>query len=216
MASHSRDALYDPTKLNTGRYHPTVRSRRSVAIVAIAGVVIAHAVDYLVVYRGDAAREHQLAETGHGYWPLAVALALVATLVAAASAAGRGGMLGLARPTAESERLPMLRDIARLSLLQVLLFSAVEVLERLAVGLAPPTVLQTPEFAVGIGLQVVVAVVALDLVERLSETVVRAAVAARALRPRRAAQRSPEVQLPAGAAVVCTIRARAPPLAFLA
>src|SRR5580765_4090696 len=44
---------------------------------AFGGVVLGHWLTYLISVPGAGAREAFLAQTGHGYWPTAVAVALV-------------------------------------------------------------------------------------------------------------------------------------------
>ncbi len=197
---------------------PIVRSRW-LAPVAIAGVVVAHAVDFAIVYRGNVEREHQLVSTGHGYWPAAVVVAVLAGLVAFAYVGVRGGRRALGAPTAAVKSASIANEIVRLAVAQVGLFAGVELLERLAAGLAPGTLLRAPEFALGIVLQVVVAAVAvlvLTAVERLSERVVREALEARTQ------SRSGEVHIaPVPSAFTVRIprspaRPRGPPLTALA
>jgi hypothetical protein len=153
---------------------------RWLATVALAGVVVAHALDFVVIYGGDAEREHGLVSTGHGYWPIAVLVGLLTGLVTLGWAAGRGGVRGLAGPTLAVHQRPVLGDGTRLAAAQVILFTALEVIERATAGTAAGALLRSPEFVVGVVLQVAVAALAtlvLRGVERLSERVVRAALA---------------------------------------
>lgn len=186
---------------------------------------MAHAVDFLVVYRADPEREYRLAATGHGYWPVAVVMALFAGLSALAGAASRGGARGLGlRLGATATESPAPRsiagDIARLAATQMVLFATVEVLERIVAGVAPATLVQAPEFLVGLVLQVVVAAVAvviLLVVERVSEKVVRGVASTARRRPSPSPSRRPRnAPTFAGATLGRAARPRAPPLATAA
>lgn len=62
----------------------------SVAGFGIAGVLGAHAIAYRLVVPGAAHRHEFLLRTGHGYWPHAVAIGIVAGIVCALAAVTRG------------------------------------------------------------------------------------------------------------------------------
>jgi len=47
----------------------------------VAGVVVAHSAAYLIAVPDGVERARHLSATGHGYWPVAVGLALVAGVV---------------------------------------------------------------------------------------------------------------------------------------
>ena len=100
--------------------------------MALGGVVAGHAVAYIAAIPSPAARHHVLAETGHGYWRVAVAAALGASLFAAGSIAlrhARAGAEGRAR------RADVCRWLApRLAAVQILLFLAAEATERVVAG----------------------------------------------------------------------------------
>src|SRR5438309_779138 len=51
-----------------------IRASRLVLLIGIAGVVLAHLVDYLAVFPNGAVRAHELQATGHAYWPVALLL----------------------------------------------------------------------------------------------------------------------------------------------
>jgi hypothetical protein len=192
---------------------------RWLVVVAVAGVVVAHALDFVVVYGGDLERHHQLAATGHGYWPVAALVGLLAGLLAFGWSVGRGGTHGLAKATPASSGRFVAADIARLSATQLGVFAAVEMVERLAAGISPGALIRSPEFAVGLGLQVVVATVAVAVlvaVEGMSERVVRAAVTARQPVRSRESERASFLDAVAPVGFVCAPRPRGPPPVSLA
>ena len=118
--------------------------------VAATGVVGAHALNYVLAFPDPAVRAHELAATGHGYWPIAVGIALLAG--AAAAGLGVANGLRLRRPA------PM--PVARLAVLQLVLFVTLETAERLGAGMNPIPFLHSPQLVVGVVLQVAVAVAA--------------------------------------------------------
>ena len=174
-------------------------------LAAAAGVVVAHAAGYMVAVPSTAERGPHLDATGHGYWPLAVSAAVMAAAVAMllAAAGGAGG------------RVSRWRGLAGW---QVAAFAVVELGERAVVGAGPAELVASPEFWLGLVLQVPVALLA----ARLLHTAERAgARVAAALRRRPVAETTPAVH-PAGsaaspvpAAIRSAARPRAPPLAFV-
>ena len=187
------------------------------ALAAVAGVVAAHVVDYAVLFPKAGVRADHLAFTGHSYWPAVVTVAVAAGAIALALTAGRGVVRGwrggaTAAPTRR-------RDLAWLLLCQGTAFVVMEAGERGLAGLPPSVVLRSPEFWLGLALQLPVAWLAirvLALVERAGVSL--GAVVARRQRqsPRRHASGLP---LPAPAGVPESLvpaspaRPRAPPLA---
>ncbi|MCU1448090.1 MAG: hypothetical protein JWP02_260 [Acidimicrobiales bacterium] len=146
---------------------------------AVTGVVAAHAADYALSFPDPARRSHELAASGHGYWPVALALAVAAGVGAACIAVRRG--LG-------GSSVPARLGIGTLATAQVALFVVVECVERLGAGVDPRPFLHSPQLALGIVLQVAVAgaaVVVLRFVERGTRTI--AGVLRQARLPRRAA-----------------------------
>ena len=150
------------------------RSRESVllpALTATTGVVVAHIVGYAAAFPDAAERAHHLGATGHGYWPLAVLFALVAGSGGVVLHVVRGARRGLAGPQPASLPAPFHARAGRLVAWQLGAFIAMEVTERLAVADGPTSVLHSRAFVLGLGAQLVVAVVALvlvNLVERLA------------------------------------------------
>jgi hypothetical protein len=128
-------------------------------------VVVAHVADYVVVFPSGADRAHHLHASGHGYWPLAVVAAALAG-IATLAWAGVRGVRAQARPGRPS--VGILRAIAVVGAWQAMAFTAVEVLERVVSGAPVVPFATSPELAMGLALQVVVAaavVVLLALVE---------------------------------------------------
>ena len=178
-------------------------------LAAAAGVVLAHAAGYVAVFPDGSERGPHLAATGHAYWPIAVALAVAAATVALLVTAGRGALS--AGPPAHRRG----RDLAWLLAWQGTAFTVMEVGERAVSSVAPSALLSSPEFWLGLALQLPVALLSL----RLLGTVERAASRLAAnLRPP-AGRRSTAKPLPPWAtadpvvaAVASPARPRAPPL----
>jgi MFS superfamily sulfate permease-like transporter len=138
------------------------RRRAVVLAVALAGVVLAHGLAYLVVLPGRSARDAVLTETGHGYWPVLVPVAALAGLLAlalviVAPLSRRIGPSGSSGPTTD---LPFVSLAAG----QLALFCGIEIAERLAISSPIEHLWQRPEFALGLVLQLVVALVAVAIV----------------------------------------------------
>jgi hypothetical protein len=144
---------------------------------AVTGVVVAHAANYALAIPDPASRGQELARTGHGYWPVAVATATVAAVVALALAIRRG-LRG---------RAPSLPAISpgRLAGAQVVFFLVIETLERIGAGLDPVPFLHSSQLVLGLALQVVVALAAV-LVLRSIERGARALAGAVRRSPRHA------------------------------
>jgi len=191
---------------------PPPPPRRIVPLLAaVAGVVLAHALDYALVFPQDAARDGHLQATGHAYWPVAVGAAAAAGALALVAAAARGARRGVA-----------FRADIRVGWLlgfQVAAFVVMEAGERAVVGLPPTVLLHSPEFWLGLALQVPVAILARRLLGAVDEVAYRLASSG----GRRPARRAPGLVVrisfadvpPAGAPADCP-RSRAPPalLAF--
>jgi hypothetical protein len=144
--------------------------RARLLVTAVAGIVLAHAADYALAFPDPARRAHNLSATGHGYWPVALAAAVVCGGLGLALAIRRGW-----HGTSPSISVPA--TAGRLAVGQVVLFGVLETVERLAVGGHPLPFLISPQFALGVALQVAVAVAAAVLlrsVERGARRVARA------------------------------------------
>jgi hypothetical protein len=126
-----------------------------VLATAVAGVVVGHAAAYTVAFPSGAARASELHATGHGYWGGAVLGGACAGVLALAAGAWRA-----------SRRADVGVPFVALAAGQLALFAGAEAAERMAAGVALPTLLHAPEFAIGLILQVVVAAVAVVALRR--------------------------------------------------
>lgn len=134
------------------------------------GTLGAHWLDYVIVHDDPHARAALLAATGHGYQSAARLVGLV----------GFGVLLGWAAVAGASRHRTGAKlhrpsiAAAVLAVAQLAMFVAVEVVERLVVGVPPSALLRGPLLALGLALQplVAVAVVAgVVAVERLAAVV---------------------------------------------
>jgi hypothetical protein len=181
-----------------------------VAGLSVAGVVAAHTASYALVHPDPHARAVTLHLSGHGYWDLAVAAAVV---FGVASVLGRTTGAFLSSRTASGEPTSLRSLWARLALAQVGFFLVAEVVERILSGTLGAIV---SEWAVWLGLPVLLAIALLGaLVLRVAE---RAGVAI-ARRTRRPHSHATAVAYPVAmiSAVRSTLldrgrRTRAPPL----
>lgn len=141
-------------------------SRRALLGLTAAGVVIGHTIAYVL-----ASADH--APGAHRYWPIAVAIAVVAGITAS---------VRLTLPhlrEASAAPVPVLPFAVRLATLQVLLFVVMEVTERLAGGESAHGFLASDLAWIGVGIQVLVAFAVALLTRALGEV---AGAIARALR----------------------------------
>lgn len=165
-------------------------TRRLILVAAaVAGVVAAHALDYLAVSADGAERARHLHITGHGYWSGAVALAISGAVVATAIAASWGARRAPGRADGGSDG-PVIGFVP-LTLAQVGLFAGMEVAERVLAGAEVSELVHGPLFALGLVLQAVVAATAVLVLRLVSSGAER--IAARAVRP---SHRSPRVTRP--------------------
>ncbi|MGH9279100.1 MAG: hypothetical protein ACRD12_13470 [Acidimicrobiales bacterium] len=180
-------------------------SRRLVpALAAAAGVVVAHVIDYAVLFPRAEARDAYLHATGHGYWPVAIALAsgaaAVAVLLVAGSAALHAARGSLAPTPGRWARF------GSLAAWQTAAFVAMEIGERGLAGIGPAALVRSPELWLGLVLQAPVAWLVVKVLGRADR--VGAAVGARfhrpSVRPRR------PVLLPAAFAVPPSLRLASP------
>ncbi|GAC1316805.1 MAG: hypothetical protein NVSMB12_14060 [Acidimicrobiales bacterium] len=138
----------------------------------VAGVVAAHSAAYAIAIPDGARRARHLQATGHGYWSVAIGLACVGGLIAVVGAGVRGRAVALARAMAPTDR-----RVATAGLVswQLALFSAIEVVERLGSGSPTGALVRDPAFLLGLGIQVLVAlliVMVLRSIERGVELLV--------------------------------------------
>jgi hypothetical protein len=182
--------------------------RARLLLVAAAGIVLAHAADYALAFPDPARRGRVLSATGHGYWPVAVVVAVLCAALGFAVAARRGWR-------GETHATSVRATAARLAVGQVALFGVLETVERAAVGAHPVAFLASTQFAVGVVLQIAVALVAAVLLRGVEHGARRLASSLR--RHRRADSGRPAWNRPLDDLVV--VRwwgvagdARAPPL----
>jgi hypothetical protein len=137
---------------------------------AVAGLLLGHSFSYLVAYRDPHHRDLILERTGHGYLPAATDVALmiaiagvVALVVRAWSARGR-------RDTSAFASVAI-----ALAVVQVGAFAGQEVLERLVAGAPLGDLVHDHLLAIGIVVQVAVAVAGAAVLRWTSRTVTRLA-----------------------------------------
>jgi hypothetical protein len=154
--------------------------RLPLAAAAVAGAAFGHTLLYLVAVPDTQARMTVLAETGHGYWSVAVAAAIVLGLFSLAGTAAGHLLAGLGRtgqPPAGLGPGGLGSMARRLALLQTGIFLVQEAVERLAAG-TPLSLLEHHRVLLdGILVQVLVALgvaAVLHLLGRAAEAVGRA------------------------------------------
>lgn len=122
---------------------------------AFGGVVLGHWLSYLLAIPTAGERNGVLVASGHGYWLIAVKLAVVSAVVSLAAIGIRQLRLAWDR-TPAPDHGP--RGIAlRLALLQVLGFVALELTERLAAGAPLSSLAAHQVLVLGVLVQVLVA-----------------------------------------------------------
>jgi hypothetical protein len=157
------------------------RHRLPLAGAAVAGAAVAHALLYLVKVPDTRARDAVLAATGHAYWSVAVAAAIVLGLGAACSIAARRFRHGLDRAGGRAAPDRVDRLALRLALYQSAIFVVQEGVERLAAGDAPVDLVATASLLLtGIAVQVLVALAVAAALAGLGRA---AEAVGRALRP---------------------------------
>jgi hypothetical protein len=121
---------------------------------AVGGLLVGHALAYLIAVPDPHHRDLVLGRTGHAYLPTLAEVAIVLVLAAAAALVAR--VLG-GRPAAE----PSYRSVAtRLAVLQVLAFGGQEVTERLVARVSLADLVHDHVLAIGVVAQVAVALAA--------------------------------------------------------
>lgn len=177
-------------------------------LAAVAGVVVAHGLDYLVLFPQAGARADHLQATGHAYWPVAVGAAAATGALALMAVAALG-----ARRGAGAVRTDL--KMGWLLALQILAFVAMEAGERAVVGLPPTVLLHSAEFWLGLLLQVPVAWLARHVLGAVDAVADRFASHHRrrwAPRPAGLVRRPGIVVGPSSVAVASAGRPRAPPV----
>lgn len=154
--------------------HRRVAGKLLLAGVALGGVVAGHSVAYIVAIPASATRHAVLAETGHGYWPVAVLAALAACLCAA-------GSVALRHARAVTGGRALRADVSgwlapRLAAVQILLYVAAEATERVVAGVPLADLLHGGLLLWGLLAQLLVALAAtvlLSWLARAAELVAR-------------------------------------------
>jgi hypothetical protein len=126
--------------------------RTAVFAFAIAGLVLGHALAYVLAIPDPHHRDLVLAHTGHDYLPATAQLALILAFAGAAAAAV-GGILS--RRDEESDR--WLTLAVRLAVVQASAFASQEVVERIATGAPLADLVHQHLLVAGLAAQVVVA-----------------------------------------------------------
>ncbi len=172
-----------------GRMPIRLRTRLWLGGLAAAGVVVAHVIAFWLAAPNPALREHMLEETGHGAWPMLVALTLGALVASLA-----GFAAGRVREERSAPPAVLIRGtLVRLVALQVVGFIVLEALERLAIGHDLTSLLSEPVMAIGLVAQVVVALGGAILLALLAHLVDRLVHLLRSM------PRAPRVVLPGDA-----------------
>jgi hypothetical protein len=145
---------------------------------AFGSVVLGHWLAYLVSIPGADAREALLAQTGHGYWPTAVAVAVVFGVAAFLGTVVRHVRLGALAATSPPAPWERYRSTAlKLAALQASIFVVQEVVERLQAGTPIGGLLHGRFLVVGLAVQILLAAavaIALVVVARAARAVGRA------------------------------------------
>jgi hypothetical protein len=148
----------------------------SVALAAglsAGGLVVGHALGYLLAEPDPALRDAHLAATGHGGFGLLAGCGLLAAVLAAAWSAARAS-------AGTPARLP---GTPALATVQVAAFAAIEVVER---GFSPSAAASDRAVWIGLALQVLVALAVSAFLRRAVRTARSLARGALPLRPPRA------------------------------
>jgi hypothetical protein len=136
------------------------------AAAAAAAAVLGHRIAYMLAIPSLGAREALLARTGHAYLPGTTEIVVLAAL------AGLGGLFLSAISRRDVGVAGRSSVFLRLAAVQVSIFASMEVIERLASGAPVSGVLDHGLFAIGIGVQLALAVAAavvFALIYRASE-----------------------------------------------
>ena len=155
----------------------------AVVVSAVTGVVLAHALAYLLVLPQPDHRLETMRVTGHGYWTGGVALAVAAAVVALGCAVWDG----VRRATGRRASAPRLRSRwVGVTAIQLALFAGMETTERLLAGAPVTSLWRERLFLVGAALQLVVAAVAVLVLAAVSRAAEAVVVFASRRRPRSA------------------------------
>lgn len=133
--------------------------------VAMAGLVLGHVLAYLIAVPDPHQRSFVLQRTGHEYLPAMAEAALVLALAGIAAVVIRAFAPG---PRGGSE--PFWRLAGRLTLVQVLAFGGLEVVERIVAGAPLRHLASDHILVIGMAVQVGVAVAAAAFLRWLART----------------------------------------------
>jgi hypothetical protein len=125
---------------------------------ASAGAILAHSLTYLLAMRSVTVRDAVLSATGHGYWPAAVSIAIVAAIIAIAGVAARHFRAGLHGGAVLVGDEPWKILAVRLAALQMCIFLLQETFERIAAHAPLQTLVQNKLLFFGLLAQAAVAV----------------------------------------------------------
>jgi hypothetical protein len=137
-----------------------------------AGLALSHWLAYLIAVPHAHERERLLEHTGHGYWPLAAAVAAALGLVALVVAGSRAVAQARDADLGQRRLRPL---VARLAGMQIPAFILLEAIERLASGAADLDFALHAPFLVGLGVQLLVATVLGVLLSRFARAAARIA-----------------------------------------
>jgi hypothetical protein len=178
---------------------------------AVAGLLVGHALSYLIAIPDPHHRDLVLHRSGHGYLP---ALAQVAVILAIAAVATVVGRALTSRPGVEGSCAALAR---RLAIVQVAAFGGQELLERLVAGAPLDDLVHGHVLLAGVTAQIVVALAGAALLRwlaRVSDVLAESSTPAHLL-PRSASvfavTTSPEPVR--GRLLASPVRGRAPPSA---
>ena len=152
------------------------------AALGIAGVVLGHAIGYWLAHPHAHGRHLVLAASGHGYWALAIPLAILGAVIALLGQAALGAFRG-GTPPSSSARPTVVGVFVRLSAVQIGIFVALELGERLVGGAGMPWA--EVAFWLGLPIQVLVAGTGAVALRGAEEVGTRLARAHRYPKPRR-------------------------------
>src|SRR5438876_436490 len=126
---------------------------------ALAGVVVGHALVYLVAFPAAVIRQQVLAVAGHSYWAAAVGLAIVCASVSVVTTIARHVGRGFRGERPRSTRQRYGQALLRLGTLQSAVFVLQEYLERLHTGAPLSGLFHDGFLAIGVAAQLLVATV---------------------------------------------------------
>jgi hypothetical protein len=185
------------------------------ALAAVAGVVLGHGLAYMVTVPGAGAREALLLHTGHNYWSIAIATAVVFGAVSVIGTVVRHARLGAAKLAHATTAWERYRSSAiRLVALQSAVFVVQEILERMHVGAPVSGLFHGGILLAGLAVQILIAAalaVVLSWLGRAGEAIGRALAPAPARRVRRARLAWPAAAIPVRVAPHDPRNPRAPP-----